>query len=119
MCGIAAIFSYHNNTPPVDREELRKIRDYMKLRGPDGKGEWYSNDQRVGLAHRRLAIIDLSSKAAQPMVNSGVWKIWHYFFEKSTVLNTNVVLPTQNSYTDVDLATRRQRRSIRTIAKAK
>ncbi len=43
------------------------MRDHMIARGPDGSGEWYSQDRRVGLAHRRLAIIDLSESGAQPM----------------------------------------------------
>jgi len=42
----------------------------MHDRGPDGKGEWYSEDDRVGLGHRRLAIIDLSDDGAQPMISS-------------------------------------------------
>ncbi len=67
MCGIVAIFGYGDNAPQVDREELRTIRDSMINRGPDGKGEWFSEDGRVGLGHRRLAIIDLSKNGAQPM----------------------------------------------------
>lgn len=39
----------------------------MESRGPDGQGQWISNDQRLGLAHRRLAIIDLTDSGAQPM----------------------------------------------------
>jgi asparagine synthase (glutamine-hydrolysing) len=66
MCGIAAIFAY-NEGRGVDRDELRRIRDHMTTRGPDGYGEWYSGDNRVGLGHRRLAIIDLSDSGAQPM----------------------------------------------------
>lgn len=69
MCGIAAIYAYHYAALEVNREELQTIRDYMVARGPDGKGEWYSNNGRVGLAHRRLSIIDLSERAAQPMSN--------------------------------------------------
>ena len=70
MCAIAAIFCYSSDVPPVDRDELLKIREAMHLRGPDGAGEWYSLNRRVGLAHRRLSIIDLSANGAQPMVNS-------------------------------------------------
>jgi len=70
MCGIVSIFSYHYAAPAVEREELLAIRDHMINRGPDGKGEWYSSDRRVGFGHRRLSIIDLSDAAAQPMVDS-------------------------------------------------
>lgn len=70
MCGIAGTFAYHYAAPLVDRDELRVIRDHMIARGPDGSGEWYSEDGRVGLAHRRLAIIDLSERAAQPMAGA-------------------------------------------------
>ena len=67
MCGIAGIFAYKEQAPPVDQVELLRIRDRMIARGPDGAGLWVSADQRVGLAHRRLAIIDLSEAGAQPM----------------------------------------------------
>ncbi len=46
------------------------MRDQMAARGPDGKGEWFSEDGRVGLGHRRLSIIDLSDAGAQPMFNA-------------------------------------------------
>ena len=69
MCGVAGIFAYHYAAPEVDREELRRIRDSMSSRGPDGTGEWYSSDGRAALGHRRLAVIDLSTSAAQPMQN--------------------------------------------------
>lgn len=67
MCGIAGIFAYGPSAPPVDQEELLRIREAMIRRGPDGAGLWISLDRRVGLAHRRLAIIDLSESGAQPM----------------------------------------------------
>src|SRR5262245_27497171 len=66
MCGIAAIFSYLDG-PPVLGSELLTIRDRMTSRGPDGAGIWLSEDGRIGLAHRRLAILDLSPSGAQPM----------------------------------------------------
>lgn len=69
MCGIAGIVA-RASAPPVDRHELLAIRDAMAARGPDGWGAWESVDGRCGLAHRRLAIIDLSENAAQPMSSS-------------------------------------------------
>src|SRR5438132_11798648 len=75
MCGLAAIFSYRDG-PPVEESELLKIRDRMISRGPDGAGIWISEDRRIGLAHRRLAIIDLSPSAAQPMFDdTGIFAI--------------------------------------------
>src|SRR6266404_744453 len=70
MCGIAAIFGYGVDAPPVDCSELIAIRDRMVHRGPDGEGLWISEDRRVGLAHRRLTIVDLTYAGLQPMWNS-------------------------------------------------
>lgn len=42
----------------------------MIHRGPDDAGEWWSSDGRVGLAHRRLSIIDLSPAGHQPMLDA-------------------------------------------------
>lgn len=70
MCGVNGIVAYHPSAPPIDRDELLRVRDAMRRRGPDGKGAWYSPDGRVGLGHRRLSIIDLSDAAAQPMVSA-------------------------------------------------
>ena len=67
MCGLAAIFNYIPSAAPVDQAELLRIREAMLNRGPDGDGLWISDDRRIGLAHRRLAIIDLSAAGAQPM----------------------------------------------------
>jgi asparagine synthase (glutamine-hydrolysing) len=70
MCGIAAVFAYGESASPVDREEVLRMRERMLSRGPDGAGEWFSEDGRVGLGHRRLSIIDLSEAGAQPMFNA-------------------------------------------------
>src|SRR5262249_27554801 len=70
MCGIAGIYAYHYAANAVDRDELRRIRDHMAARGPDGLGEWYSQDGRLGFGHRRLTIIDLSERGAQPMMSA-------------------------------------------------
>ena len=67
MCGIGVIYSFAAGADRVDRNELQRISSQMARRGPDGSGAWISNDGRLGMAHRRLAIIDLSDEAAQPM----------------------------------------------------
>jgi len=70
MCGIAGVFACKLSAPPVDPEELLRLRESMRARGPDGHGLWVSQDKTVGLAHRRLSIIDLSEAGAQPMSNN-------------------------------------------------
>ena len=76
MCGIAAIYSYQNKDIKINSQELVRVRDYMVSRGPDGSGLWIDKDQVIGLAHRRLAILDLSSAGAQPMHSlSGLYSI--------------------------------------------
>jgi len=67
MCGINGIFAWHGDAPAVDREELRRTRDHMAPRGPDGTGEWISDHGRMGMGHRRLAFLDLSTAGLQPM----------------------------------------------------
>ncbi|HEY0157088.1 MAG TPA: asparagine synthase (glutamine-hydrolyzing) [Thermoanaerobaculia bacterium] len=67
MCGINGIFAYADAAPPVDRLELEASRECLRSRGPDAADTWISDDGRVGLGHRRLAIIDLSPGGAQPM----------------------------------------------------
>jgi asparagine synthase (glutamine-hydrolysing) len=67
MCGIVALMDYGGAA--VDSLELLRIRDAMAARGPDGAGLWISPDRRVGLAHRRLSLLDLSEAGAQPMAN--------------------------------------------------
>jgi len=64
MCGILGIAS---KIAIVDRDWLSVGRDTMVHRGPDDAGEWWSEDNRVGFAHRRLSIIDLSPAGRQPM----------------------------------------------------
>ena len=66
MCGINTIYHFKTEET-VDLAELRATRDHMTARGPDGYGEWISDDGRVGFGHRRLSIIDLSERGAQPM----------------------------------------------------
>jgi len=65
MCGIAGVFNL--NGEPVSPVVLRKMTDAIAHRGPDGEGFYV--DSFVGLGHRRLAILDLSSAGHQPMTS--------------------------------------------------
>ena len=75
MCGIVGALALHSSTPPITAGYIEAMRDAITHRGPDGAGTWISSDARVGFGHRRLAIVDLSDAAAQPMgVEDGqVW----------------------------------------------
>ena len=70
MCGINGIFAYNVAAGAPTRDELLATRDHMQRRGPDGFGESWSDDRRLALGHRRLSIVDLSDRAAQPMVSA-------------------------------------------------
>jgi asparagine synthase (glutamine-hydrolysing) len=70
MCGIAGIFAYLDVAPRADHRELARMNERMAARGPDGSGDWVSSDGRVAFTHRRLAIIDLSPRGAQPMLSA-------------------------------------------------
>jgi asparagine synthase (glutamine-hydrolysing) len=69
MCGISGVLAFKSSNFEVTAEYLARMRDTMAHRGPDGAGLWISPNRRVGLAHRRLSIIDLSDAASQPMSN--------------------------------------------------
>jgi asparagine synthase (glutamine-hydrolysing) len=74
MCGIVGILSL-NQSKRVSEPLLLAMRDTMVHRGPDGGGVWISPKGDIGLGHRRLSIIDLSSFASQPMSNEdgSIW----------------------------------------------
>ena len=74
MCGIAGIINFDPHAA-VDRDRLRRMRDVLRHRGPDGEGLW--TDGSVGLAHRRLAIVDIAG-GAQPMSDASE-KTWIVF----------------------------------------
>jgi asparagine synthase (glutamine-hydrolysing) len=66
MCGIAGIVG-HGGGAPVEEDTLVRLRDAQAHRGPDDAGIWIDKRKRVGLAHRRLSIIDLTPSGHQPM----------------------------------------------------
>lgn len=66
MCGMAGFVGSPNADDSL-LSVLRAASSHMRKRGPDASGEWASVEGRVGLTHRRLAIIDLSERGSQPM----------------------------------------------------
>ncbi len=67
MCGIVGILSLKGEAIPDMERRLGVMSALVAHRGPDGQGIWIDPSHRAGLAHRRLAIIDLSERGAQPM----------------------------------------------------
>ncbi|MBF5081582.1 N-acetylglutaminylglutamine amidotransferase [Quadrisphaera sp. INWT6] len=65
MCGLSGELRF--DSTPADAAAVRCMSEVLAPRGPDGSGEWARGP--VALAHRRLAIIDLSDAGAQPMVD--------------------------------------------------
>ena len=72
MCGIAGILA-RPGACDLD-QDIRRMTGAIAYRGPDGDGHWADAAAGVALGHRRLAVIDLSSAGAQPMVShDGRW----------------------------------------------
>jgi asparagine synthase (glutamine-hydrolysing) len=65
MCGLAAFFSSDKR---ISVERLKRATSCLHHRGPDSQGAWLSPNQRVGLGHARLRIIDLTT-GDQPIAN--------------------------------------------------
>lgn len=63
MCGIFGIYNFNNEQ--VERQTLKEMSIFLKHRGPDGEG--FLLEKNMGIGHRRLSIIDLSTEGDQPM----------------------------------------------------
>lgn len=75
MCGICGKLGFQNTG--IDRDLLIKMADTMPHRGPDDSGFFHCNN--IGLAHKRLSIIDISSNGRQPMSNEddSIWIVFN------------------------------------------
>ncbi len=67
MCGLAGVVHLDGAAVPNLQGRLKAMNRLISHRGPDGEGVWTNPGKSAGLAHRRLAIIDLSPTGAQPM----------------------------------------------------
>jgi asparagine synthase (glutamine-hydrolysing) len=74
MCGIAGLLAF-DDAFAADQATVARMGDVLRHRGPDAAGTVVRVGERVALAHRRLAIIDLSDAGRQPMANEDgtVW----------------------------------------------
>jgi asparagine synthase (glutamine-hydrolysing) len=61
------LYKRRSSDARVDVAQLSQMRRSLAHRGPDGDGAWISPDRKCGLAHTRLAIVDVSPTGAQPM----------------------------------------------------
>ncbi|MBI5049145.1 MAG: asparagine synthase (glutamine-hydrolyzing) [Deltaproteobacteria bacterium] len=79
MCGIVGALKFKNSIFHITEPYMTAMRDTMAHRGPDGAGIWISSDRKIGLGHRRLSIIDLSTVANQPMSNEDdtLWVVFN------------------------------------------
>lgn len=64
MCGISGILNLKSNSS-IDLNSLKPMNDTLNHRGPDDEGYYF--EKNIGLAHKRLSIIDLSNRSKQPM----------------------------------------------------
>jgi asparagine synthase (glutamine-hydrolysing) len=65
---VAGVFSGPHQA--IDVDDLKRMTDALAHRGADAEGLWHSAQGNCGLGHRRLPIIDLSTKTNQPMTDS-------------------------------------------------
>jgi len=67
VCGISGI--WHFNEKQFCISEIEILKQSLWHRGPDGNGHWVNEDKNLVLIHNRLAILDLSLAASQPMLS--------------------------------------------------
>ena len=68
MCGIAGMYQIKSAPIAALENKLHVMNQLIAHRGPDDAGVWMAKNQTIGLAHRRLSIIDLTDNAHQPML---------------------------------------------------
>jgi len=68
MCGLAG-FLFDGQAESFETQ-LKGMADAIRHRGPDASGYWHDVSKGIGLAHRRLSILDLSDAGSQPMVSA-------------------------------------------------
>ena len=67
MCGILGIIGFDKT---IDEARVTAMRDCMSYRGPDSSGLWFDDENKIGLAHLRLSILDPTPAGHQPRVEA-------------------------------------------------
>jgi asparagine synthase (glutamine-hydrolysing) len=103
MCGIAGILSLRHEPLPRLDGSLRLSNDLQAHRGPDGAGTWSHDARHVGLASRRLAIIDLVG-GDQPMTDGrGNWVVHNGEIYNFVELRTELGLDRFATHSDTEV----------------
>jgi asparagine synthase (glutamine-hydrolysing) len=104
MCGFAGFLG----GAAGDAGVLTRMAETIRHRGPDDSGVWLNNEQRIGLCHRRLSIVDLSPAGHQPMVSASgrfvlAWngEIYNHR-ELRTALAKSGAAPTWRGHSDTE-----------------
>ncbi len=70
MCGLVGFLGGDFSNKKLSTNILQEMSDKIISRGPDSSGIWIDETSKIGLAHRRLAVLDLSPAGHQPMISS-------------------------------------------------
>ena len=78
MCGICGLLKLPGQKP-ISRDMLQQMSDLISHRGPDDAGTYVSPNADIGLANRRLSIIDPSESGRQPFTNEdgNIWVVYN------------------------------------------
>ena len=100
MCGIVGLMDPNG----IENTVLEKMKDSLVHRGPDDAGIWISSDRMIGLAHRRLSILDLTVKGRQPMsdCNGRLWITYNGEIYNFKEIRTELEAKDYNFQTDTD-----------------
>ncbi|MES2662045.1 MAG: asparagine synthase (glutamine-hydrolyzing) [Pseudomonadota bacterium] len=102
MCAIGGIYLKPSFELAI-AEHLKNMLDIQRHRGPDAEGIWLANDNRLGVCHNRLSILDLTAAGNQPMHSSDDryhivfnGEIYNYRELQSELKNTGVIFKTHS-----------------------
>ena len=105
MCGIGGRLEFRRNNF-INKEFLNNVNKIQKHRGPDASGIWIEKNKKIGFAHTRLSILEISNKADQPFVDNDYvltfnGEIYNFREIKQILQKKGYKFSTNNSDTEV------------------